>query len=313
MPPTSSNRADASDKRLSQTRSGRIIRDRSASPRDLVRTVDPIDALVEFHRASPRQLFSNNLKDVVAPSSISASLTTTPVKRASVTIRVGEGDNCRDFQVDKNILCARTPFFQSAFNGQWKEGVSGILPLPDVEVQSFETYVKFIYKEGNWFDYDASKYTTRRRMLVKFFIRTYGFAEQIQDLEFADAILDALRVVGHAEISLVYELTSAQSPLRRLLVDDWVDKGSPGPLICMNYEIQIYKDIAVRCLEVRSNPNLKRQFALSKNQCAYHYHTRSAASCYKSRGFVPIAVVEKQVQKKVDPSFESTQTGGFFP
>jgi len=292
----SSARADASDKHLSQTRAGRIIRARSAPPRDLV---------------WPRQIFNETLGDVVAPFPISASFTTTPVKRTSVTIRVGEGDNCRDFQVDKNILCARTPFFQSAFNGQWKEGVSGNLPLPDVEVRSFETYVKFIYKEGNEFDYAASDYTTRRT-LVTLFIRTYGFAEEIQDLEFADAILDALRVVGHNETALVYELTSARSPLRQLYVDYRIDKRPHDKLLHTNYDIQVYKDIAVRCLEVCSTPNPTGQFAVSKDHCFYHYHTRSAASCYKNRGFVPLVIAKKQVQKKVDASSESTQTGGFF-
>jgi hypothetical protein len=65
-----------------------------------------------------------------------------------VTIIVSQGPTEETFYVHKDFICFHSPFFDAAFNGNFAEGQSQVMRLPDVEPATFGFVVEWIYKKS---------------------------------------------------------------------------------------------------------------------------------------------------------------------
>jgi hypothetical protein len=62
-----------------------------------------------------------------------------------VTITVGKAPNCQVFSFHKDFLCHHSPFFDRAFNGSFKEGITQNMDLDDVEPTTFGLLASWVY------------------------------------------------------------------------------------------------------------------------------------------------------------------------
>jgi hypothetical protein len=129
-----------------------------------------------------------------------------------VTIYVGKMR--KEFCIHKKPLCDNSDFFAKAFNSQFKEGVSGILYLPEDSPGSFSLLVEWIYRgilpDGN------------SEQDLQDLYHLYFLAEMTLWIKLKDDTMDKIQDVcanhdKYVDIELVrkaYKRTPAKSPLR---------------------------------------------------------------------------------------------------
>ncbi|CAO2656483.1 Nn.00g052860.m01.CDS01 [Neocucurbitaria sp. VM-36] len=195
-----------------------------------------------------------------------------------VKIRVGEVEEVRTFHVHGDVLTSRSQFFAKALRGykascesgnennsteaiQWKEGLEGIVELPDDKPETFVAYLHLIYLNElpvrgsssipviapNATEEDRKKakedITQAMNLAVNHEYRVlanlYVLADKIQDIAAKRAILEAMveatftirndgstTYPGIPTIDRIYAGTSASDPMREFLVDCYVFAGN---------------------------------------------------------------------------------------
>lgn len=148
-----------------------------------------------------------------------------PPKRVKYTfsddIEVLVGGQKERFVVHRDILCARSPFFNSACSERWRKSGQSI-KLPEDDPDVFNTYLLYAYRQPS-----ASEDVEYIR-----YINTYILADKLGDLAAANDIMDDM--IHHGEKTntnpvgesskIVFERTPDSSPLRRLMVDLYVNE-----------------------------------------------------------------------------------------
>jgi len=230
-----------------------------------------------------------------------------------VTVIVGQQDNeacegtydaeepIQEFKVDKSILCARSPFFNAAFNWPWLESTSKTVSLPDHRPSCFAIYVSWLYKED--FNIGVAPGKEDSSSLLEL----YFFAEAVQDLDFADVVSDALwkaqistgQWYGANATRYIYDNTAPSSPLRRMHVDFMlfqkglhreITRGDPPKA----FLVDAVKRVASTHLCEKEYrfiyPNQSGEFELDTG-CVYHHHMRVLnQECCNEKGLPPLGV-----------------------
>lgn len=65
-----------------------------------------------------------------------------------VTVTVTSNGKEDTYSIHKNLLCHHSPFFDRAFNGNFQEGVSQSMNLPEVEAEVFGLLVHWLYEHN---------------------------------------------------------------------------------------------------------------------------------------------------------------------
>jgi len=219
-------------------------------------------------------------------------------------------EGIQEFHIDKSILCARSPFFQAAFNGPWRESITNSVTLPEQSPNSFAAYVSWLYKEVVTVELCAENDEEDSLNLLNL----YALAEVIQDRDFADVIVDAMFRMKELLDDQWYEYTTARqiysftppgSLLRALHVDMMLFGGHAATVNIRHKDLpqDFVHDMSERLSSkyldtVPSDtgytlPSLK----LPLKACRYHYHRRTRGQCYKNNGLSPLIVVVKEAPR----------------
>ena len=151
-------------------------------------------------------------------------------------VHVIVGPQKQVFFLHKEILCNVSSYFRAALDGSFAEGLTQQIELPEDDVTVFEYFHAWLYSPiGQKFIPSASEidpYTTDidSELLFDLYIfadvrdipllQNYTIDAIIYKGEFTDTIFGPL-------IHHVYDHTTLSSPLRKLLVDWWMDACDP--------------------------------------------------------------------------------------
>ncbi|KAF2092340.1 hypothetical protein K490DRAFT_32397, partial [Saccharata proteae CBS 121410] len=106
-----------------------------------------------------------------------------------VTVR-GDIDNVRIFTVHKSTLCAASPFFRKALNGNWKESRENSIPLSDEDPKLSKVYVHWAYFGAICVDshiWDGDRVSDALPLC-----RLWVLVDVLQDTAVKDAVIDVL-------------------------------------------------------------------------------------------------------------------------
>lgn len=211
-----------------------------------------------------------------------------------ITVRVGdpsEPSKQKDFAVHESHIRLQCPFFEAALGRDWKEAEERVVLLPEYEPDSFRIYLGWLYQKRI-----TISPTVKTKPSVKCrhrLCRAYLLGDFLQDLEFKDAIIDALidlaldlNIYFGTGIGFLYENTSAGSPLRRLVIDlivyamnpDW--KKITDLLLVDDFPAEAFAELIVKIEETRNMGKCRSQAPFSTNMCLYHSHGTGEV-CYK--------------------------------
>jgi hypothetical protein len=78
-----------------------------------------------------------------------------------VQIVVGPKSATKTFTLSKRILAHASPFFEKAFNGNFAEGVSGVMEMPETTIKAFEHAIAYIISfENRFVKFDSTKFAS---------------------------------------------------------------------------------------------------------------------------------------------------------
>ena len=143
--------------------------------------------------------------------------------RSIVTIRVREEPAQESFVIHKELISYYSVFFRSCTNGHWLESGTGVVNLPDDDVELFKIFVQWLYTQLIVLN---DKQKNHYRVIIDLFI----LVNKLQCSELQNATLDFLyrrfsetnTLYPPTDIYYVWENTTNNSSLRRYLVDLYV-------------------------------------------------------------------------------------------
>jgi hypothetical protein len=151
----------------------------------------------------------------------------------TITLVVGPGDKERRLVVHKDVLCGASPFFEAACKPEWMNPNDKVLKLPDDDPETIQAMVYWMYYNTicvleaisyRNFDFET---TAEEAMgtIWGLFAKLYVCGDKYQMPRLQNDAADAMTEYSDnckfncpAIIPWVYEHTSSDSRLRRLLV-----------------------------------------------------------------------------------------------
>lgn len=128
-----------------------------------------------------------------------------------ITVLVGPEEV--KFTAHKDVLCARSEFFRTACSKSWREGQEKVVPLPEVEEETFQTYMDLV---SNLLIFDGE---TESLPLVKFYVLG-DFLDDVKARDKALMLLIAERFCPTPEtMGFIWDHTTYKSLLRQAAYD----------------------------------------------------------------------------------------------
>lgn len=191
------------------------------------------------------------------------------------------------FGVHQGVLVQRSPFFQAALTGKFKEAMEGRIILHDGDPDVFAVFVSWLYttKLENMVDETSS--CTKVRL-----IKLYLFADRYDVPILRNDVIDALYKNWKEDPRLpisyfqeVYDTTPPRDPLRRLFVDLITSDTKISESVLESHEYYP-KEMLLDLVGALSNqlaPFRERAWNWEPNEvmiCSiYHTHEDGSANC----------------------------------
>lgn len=197
------------------------------------------------------------------------------------------------FSVHENLICGNSDYFKLAMKSYWEATAKGSVTLKEEDPEIFDIYVQWLYYGTLPVRNDSPGLdgNIEYEQLAK----AYVLGEMLQDVNFKDAVLDAILIKSRSRASdggcwfpvgpvvpCIYDGTTESSAARRLLVDLYTDHGHGDWLIKYGSQDDLPKqfllDLAIATLDKRPYPAESR--SNGAGTCEYHEHPPDPNSCY---------------------------------
>jgi hypothetical protein len=141
-----------------------------------------------------------------------------------ITVLVGADE--LQVTLHKDVICAKSKFFQAACSSRWREGVQKIVRLPEVRrPHVFRTYVDWTYSGELVFEDQ-----TNEKSVLTELIDLYLLGDMLDDVKLRNMTIQTLTsqvattdwIPGCSDYNLIWENTTSNSPLRRWALDTLV-------------------------------------------------------------------------------------------
>ena len=204
----------------------------------------------------------------------------------SITLRVGKEGESKDFLVHRNILTRHSAYMQEALMGDWKEAITGIIPLSDDKPDVIELYQKWLYT-GCIFSEPPRGVLQEGGGEYEKLVNGYILGEKLLDSTFKDCVIDAIisllltsRLFDPTLSGLVYDSTPPASALRRLWQDIYIFCGSPSWLDdTFDPHTDFAIDLSRRQMAFLQGFRPQDGANVLLKPCSYHEH--DSGKCYR--------------------------------
>jgi hypothetical protein len=190
----------------------------------------------------------------------------------------------------------------AALSGNWKEKEENTVKLPDHEPEDFGIYAKWLYAGRIFMSKSGDIYKTKNKQTgetIKNSLeysrwgRLYMLGDFLQDIDFKDAIVDAmidLIILDNSWpsnlSSKVYPYSTMASPHRKFVVDVFSRSTEKNLDNMRNNDLPsgFLVDLILAKNSKKDDKNATNETWLKpKNACDYHEHTMSGFPCYKTK------------------------------
>ncbi|THY29893.1 hypothetical protein D6D01_03441 [Aureobasidium pullulans] len=213
-------------------------------------------------------------------------MSTPKLYKDTVTVAVGTAED--NFVVHKDLLCFYSDFFRAAFNGSFEEATERKIKLPDVCIQTFESFQVWLYSRTLLNTEDSANESGHATYLTfTALAKLWIFGDKYLIPLLQNNVIDAMHDKNEKEtnnpvlvIKMAYTKTLPGSCLRRAVIDILVHKaqidGQPGSMIAPPYLNWWTTEALADALTVMASSwksGLPRFTTLKNERCHYHVHT----------------------------------------
>ena len=192
------------------------------------------------------------------------------------------------------MLCSKSPFFQAALQGEFREGNEQTVELPETSASTFERFMLWIYTSRILNDEEKPATVDTLALLNLWTFGDFCGARRLQN-DTMDCLIEGSRFNPkgpHPET--IYASTQKGSPLRKLAVDFWtqdrgwqkIEKlGVEGVEHSIPYEALFDMSSALSKMKGRPGPFIQRADKITwANRCNYHIHEAGEPRCGTTAG-----------------------------
>ena len=222
---------------------------------------------------------------------------------ASGTVQVLVGPNKESFDVHKDIICLRSPFFEAACSERWsKSGQSSAIELPEDDPEVFNTYLSNLYGCSGVLSEEIRGQEVKEgadhiKVIQLQLVAIYVLADKLGDVLSANQIIAEL--IGYCEPDCcglmpraavkVAETTVHPSPLLNLAIDYYVHcanetqvgavlDSKPVPDAFIGDVLREKTRLQMENKDDEVSDVFKDNFA-HENWCRYHQHDAMSPYC----------------------------------
>ncbi|KAF2751796.1 hypothetical protein M011DRAFT_454693 [Sporormia fimetaria CBS 119925] len=154
-----------------------------------------------------------------------------------VHVVVGKGDAKKDFYIHQGLICGRSRFFKNALSGDRAETAQEV-KLPEDNPGTFSLYQQFLYT-------DALPHEEVRDSTYVTFCKVYVLCDKLLDpvgkskvlwkiMKLCTTAVDGrYRFPGHQSLRVLYEGTTENDSIRRLLADVYATHGDESTAVVL--------------------------------------------------------------------------------
>lgn len=217
-------------------------------------------------------------------------------------VNVVVGPEKKHFTVHKNIIFARSPFFEKACSEKWsRSGPQGGVELVETDPAVFDTYPHYMYTimvDVGKSDYNLADEDQVDRKSLKL-ANTYVLADYLQDLRTANLIMSTFidhhqkpkRIVpSSGTVAYVMNNSTNGSPLRQIIVDFLVHHATSKTMKRISDDLDIPRALlgeilmAKVDLEERNEHEtrgyvIRPKYVFEQRRCRYYQHSDANSFC----------------------------------
>lgn len=200
----------------------------------------------------------------------------------------------------KDAICPRSGFFVAAVSERWRNGSKKPIELPADDPAIFSIYLQCVYQEKVIAGYEWQKLyeAVERNEMWRTVCALYSMANKFQDQQTCNLVIDEIldtseqlgRIPDPETIAFAFEITPADSPLRKLLVDFYLyelkaslvaDRAKEMPIEFL----QMFAAKVALIKETEDDFTVNKAFnkKASSDKCAYHQHNPELPHCMKGK------------------------------
>ncbi|KXT07544.1 hypothetical protein AC578_10138 [Pseudocercospora eumusae] len=223
-----------------------------------------------------------SLTHVMRPSSAAINFIARPAM-----VKVGTPHTT--FHVNEELLCSGSEFFKAALQKEWREGQMHVVELPEQSPETFNVYLNWLYQKQVFVGIEADEGPELSWPWSKQ-IQAYALGDLLMDIDFKDAIVDALMVLMHTKAQtpalyrlpsasnrkLLYKVTATGGKARKMLAHRIAE--GPFGLINDNEDPAMLYDIIQKLAEKNRSRSI-----VAAARCDFHEHEDGEENCYRKK------------------------------
>jgi hypothetical protein len=211
--------------------------------------------------------------------------------------------------VPESLLTEKSESFKAACRNEWKEAISRVVKLSEIDADTFHSYLFWVYRDKIVIrDGSSVKADTQGMEHVVVYItglvKLWILADRVADVRLRNAVIDELtfkleeRTEIEDRISLfppaltthVWSSTTANRPLRRVALDYYVGLVTAAQVKTQrdDFEPEFLKDIMVAAMEKIEDDDKEHypphKLVEREGQCYYHEHDEQCPPCSEKQG-----------------------------
>ncbi|KAK3703248.1 hypothetical protein LTR37_014588 [Vermiconidia calcicola] len=206
------------------------------------------------------------------------------------TVAVYVGAEKRLFTLHESVVLEHSKFFRAALTKGFKEGQSRLIHLPEIETPAFEAYIQWMYSHEIVInECESVEEASKTRKQYSELIELYVVGDRLENTNLRNEVMTALVQLqeqsdpnpGCKNVSRVYKETPESSPLRRFVLDSWLDADPDEAIPYMKYmrlkfPTEFIFDMALELFQGKTRPAVR---PVDRPKCFYHEHNDETPAC----------------------------------
>lgn len=213
-------------------------------------------------------------------------------KELTIIINEDSIERTASFTVPEDLLAEHSEYFKAACRNEWKEATSRVIKLLDVDIDTFHTYLYWVYRERV-----AMKPLSKKSDFMSSFnelAKLWLLSDRLVDLNLGNTVMDAMTriiekmslvVLGAIKpeiINMIWSSTTPGRAIRRLVLEYYSQCITAAQMSPSMDELDssFKQELMLHMMDFKNNAG-NRILSLREDLCRWHEHDKQHPECHE--------------------------------